>query len=345
MARLVQNVALGQLRQFVVTLALFFAQDARNRIDAVQLLGSPVGDIAVGHGLDPFPDFSDLCRCLVHLLGEQAGQQIAIVKRGRVAEQIAVHPPARCGVGVQPDKQGAAVGAADRFRLQSLLDAVFGHVAAHHLGQNLQGQGLVLGHGKGFRHAKADLPRLQGVQNRGGQRGQRKAAVNMRLGLAEAAGDGGHVCACLLHPAIGTDFIGGCQVLAGGVLGAGPCPRGGLVGGDADGNGGQFRVALGHGRITLDCAGDGAEPAAPGDDADAAIRIDGAGQVLDQADHSKAVGQQVDPLRVRILTRVHVGDIELGQREILDGGGGDDFGFHGWHSCLRRLCLLVPCPL
>jgi len=30
----------------------------------------------------------------------------------------------------------------------------------------------------------------------------------------------------------------------------------------------------------------------------------------------------------RVLTRVHVGDIELGQREILDSGGGDDFGFH-----------------
>ena len=64
----------------------------------------------------------------------------------------------------------------------------------------------------------------------------------MRLWLADAADGARHVCPGIPHPAIGTDLVGGDQVLAGGVPGAGPYPRRSLIGGDADGNGGVGTV-------------------------------------------------------------------------------------------------------
>lgn len=63
-----------------------------------------------------------------------------------------------------------------------------------------------------------------------GRRG-RAAGLHMRLGRPQHLGDNRHIDAALAHTAEGADFIGGMQVLAGGVLDRSPSAGGRRVGG------------------------------------------------------------------------------------------------------------------
>ena len=270
----------------------------------------------------------------LQLLGKEPVQQVGVVQQSRLGKEVGGRLAARGAVGVEPHEAGAAVArGVDRLGLQHLLDAMLARLAAPDLVQNGEGQGLVVGDGERLGGAKGNLPGFQGIQHRRGQGGECEAAIDMGLGDAEGPGDGRHVRAALAHPPEGADFVGGVQVLAGGVLDRRPRAGGGFIRGQPDRNKGEVRARIGKCRVTLKRQLDRAPAAATRDHANLSGFVAETRDRLDQPDHGDAVGQQGDTLGVGLLPGVHVGQVEVGKRDALEGRGfgGEGFAGEGGH--------------
>ena len=340
LAVLVQGFASRQFGQFVIAGGLFLGQFALDRIDFVQLLGDFIRDKIVLAGLRPFPAMAEHFRVHIQLFGKEAVQQVGAGNKGIAAEQIACDLPACAFIGIQPDIDRAAVIGADRFGLQKLFEAGHGIIFTAHPVQNVKRKGLVLGDGEAFGCTKGDFTGFQGVQHRHGQGGKSKAAIDVLFGDGEYAGDGRDGAAAFSHAAIGADFVGRMQGLAGGILDAGPCAGGGFVGRDSHGNFGQTDC----GKVIGLQFDDGAQAATARDDADAPVRVKMPGKVLDQASGLDALGQQGDAFGIHALARVHGRQVKLVQRKILDRGFLDRLLFHGDLPCLRRVFRVIGAP-
>jgi len=324
---LVQNLGLGQFCQFVEPFGLFLRQLALDRIDAPQCGSGLVVDPRRIDRLDPFPAFGGGCGLGRQLLRKEAGQQFTVLQQRRVGKEVSCHASACGAVGIDPDKTGAAVSCGiNRFGLQKLLETMLAHFAPSGLFQHGQGKGFVVRDGERLGRAQSDFTCFQRVQHRGGQGGKGEAAIDMGLGRAEGAGDGRYISAAVAHPAIGADFVGGVQVLAGSVLDGSPCASGGLVRGQPDRHKGEFGPMRDKFGVAFERQLDRAPAATSSDDTDLALRVAQTGERLDQADHGNAIGHERDALWVGLLPGVHVGKVKVGQRQGLDAGGLDGAG-------------------